>query len=296
MDLHNGDESSIEIVRLWLLGVKDFHRKCTARNGKDGAMEEVGAKLLGIERRTCYNDLHVRSAATQVLEQTEKDIGVDCPLVRLIQHERRIPPKVVVSKIFSHQHTIGHVLDYGLFGGNVLETDGISDLFTQRTAKLLGDTFGDGNGGHPSWLRTTNDAVLSNAHLRHVLRHLGRFTGTSFTNHNQNLILGDGAHELGLEAVDREAFALVLDGLVGNNAIGQRLGLGLLLPFRCTIERTHVDTAQLLRKVSLAGLGKRILPRAVEILGNGIDELVGLRLAQLPSLFGKGRLLHGRTL
>mmetsp|Transcript_7965 Transcript_7965/g.18853 ORF Transcript_7965/g.18853 Transcript_7965/m.18853 type:complete len:269 (+) Transcript_7965:1396-2202(+) len=268
MDLHNGDESGIKIVRLWFLGVKNFHRKCSAGNGKDGALEEVGAKLLSIERRTCNNNLHVRSAAAQILEQTEKDIGVDCPLVRLIQHECRISPKVVVGEIFSHQHTIGHILDDGLFGGNVLETDGISNLFTQRTAKLLGDTLGNGNGGHPSRLRTTNDAVFRNAHLRHVLRHLSCFAGTGFTNHNQNLILGDGANELGFESIDREALALLFDGPVGNDAIGQRLGLGLLFPFRCAVERTHVDTTKFLRKVPLAGLGKRILPRAVEILGN----------------------------
>lgn len=56
MDLHNSNEGCVEVVCLWLFGIKDLHRVCSSGDGEDGLGErgegrggegEVGGKREG---------------------------------------------------------------------------------------------------------------------------------------------------------------------------------------------------------------------------------------------------------
>ena len=59
MDLHDGYEGSIKIVRLRFLSVKDIHRVCAPRNGEDGCLVEVRGKLDGVQCGRGDNKLQV---------------------------------------------------------------------------------------------------------------------------------------------------------------------------------------------------------------------------------------------
>mmetsp|Transcript_12437 Transcript_12437/g.27194 ORF Transcript_12437/g.27194 Transcript_12437/m.27194 type:complete len:235 (+) Transcript_12437:5353-6057(+) len=48
--------------------------------------------------------------------------------------------------------------------------------------------------------------------------------------------------------------------------------------------------------MTFSGLRKWVLPRTIEVFGNGIYQLIGLCLAQLTTFFGQRSLLHRRAL
>ena len=59
MDLHDGDERGVEVVRLGSLGVEDLHGEGAPGDGEDGALEEVGRVLLRVEGGGGADDLEV---------------------------------------------------------------------------------------------------------------------------------------------------------------------------------------------------------------------------------------------
>ena len=62
MDLHDGDEGSVEVVAFWLLGVENFDWESTTGDGEDGTAVEVFGKLFGIKCGRGNDDFQVRAA------------------------------------------------------------------------------------------------------------------------------------------------------------------------------------------------------------------------------------------
>lgn len=67
VDLHDGDERCIHVVRLWRARVQDFHRVCAPWDGEDGAVEEIGRELVSIQRRRSHDQLQVWPACDDAL-------------------------------------------------------------------------------------------------------------------------------------------------------------------------------------------------------------------------------------
>ena len=59
MDLHDGDERGIEVIRLWLLRVEDLHREGTAGNSEDRTSKEVLRELLSIQGGRGDNEFQI---------------------------------------------------------------------------------------------------------------------------------------------------------------------------------------------------------------------------------------------
>ena len=89
------------------------------------------------------------------------------------------------------------------------------------------------------------------------------------------------------ELGDGEPGMLLGNGLVRDDAIREGLALSLLLPLRSAVQGGHIDAAQLLGEVVLVLLGP------VEVLGDGVDEVLRLGRLQLAALLGECSLLHG---
>jgi hypothetical protein len=62
MDLHYGDQRSVEIVVLGLLGVKHFNGECSTGDSEDGTTVEISSKLFGIEGSRGNDDFQVGSS------------------------------------------------------------------------------------------------------------------------------------------------------------------------------------------------------------------------------------------
>lgn len=59
MDLHDGDEGSVEVVGFWFLGVENLYREGTTWNGEDGTFIEIFGELFGVEGGRGNDDLKI---------------------------------------------------------------------------------------------------------------------------------------------------------------------------------------------------------------------------------------------
>ena len=61
MDLHDGDEAGVQVVRLGLLGVQHLHGVRPTGDGEDGRLVEILGELDGVQRGRRHDQLHVRA-------------------------------------------------------------------------------------------------------------------------------------------------------------------------------------------------------------------------------------------
>lgn len=92
-------------------------------------------------------------------------------------------------------------------------------LFSQATANLLSHTLGDTHGRHSARLSAANLASAGVARLSQILSHLSGLAGACLTNDHQHLVVGHSLNDLVLEAVDGQAFSLLLDAAAVLDAI-----------------------------------------------------------------------------
>ena len=57
MDLHDGYERRVQIIRFGFLCVQNFDRKCSTWDGEDGCFHEILRKLDGIKRCRRHNPI-----------------------------------------------------------------------------------------------------------------------------------------------------------------------------------------------------------------------------------------------
>ena len=62
VDLHDGNEGGVEVVRLGLLGVEDLDGEGAAGDGEDGALVEVAREFFGVKSGGGDDELEVGSA------------------------------------------------------------------------------------------------------------------------------------------------------------------------------------------------------------------------------------------
>ena len=86
-------------------------------------------------------------------------------------------------------------------------------------------------------------------------------------------------------------FSLLLDALGGDVSVRQRLALRGLFPLGQLEGPADVDAAQLLREVALPGLRHGVFPGLGQVLGDGVDEVVGLRRLELSAFLGQSALV-----
>ena len=87
-------------------------------------------------------------------------VGSQGALVRLIQHNDRIPTEERIAHGLPKEHTIRQELEDGPVGvRHILETDGVTNLGAELAVHLIGHTGGDRRGGDTTGLRTGHGGV-----------------------------------------------------------------------------------------------------------------------------------------
>ncbi|KAH3685282.1 hypothetical protein WICPIJ_003756 [Wickerhamomyces pijperi] len=189
VDLQHGTNGGVQVVLLVLWGVVDFNRVGSTWHSEQWRVVEVRLELLSVQRGRHNDDLQVCSSAGDLLQQTHKNVGGQGSLVCFIENNHRVLLQVVVLHGFTEQHTIGHVLQHGLVGGSVLETDVVTNLLPQLHIHLIGNSGGNRHSSDSSWLSTSHLGALQvwQIVVQHELRNLGGLTGTCLTDENHNL-------------------------------------------------------------------------------------------------------------
>lgn len=192
-----------------------------------------------------------------------------------------------------------HVLDDRLGARAVLEADGVADLCAQPHAHLLGDALRNRHRCDAARLRAADHAARRVPRLKQVLRELRRLARARLPDDDEHLVRRDGSEELRLELEDGQRLALLLDGQRRALPHGDVLADGLGLPLGHAGGpggEAHAEVAQLLREVPVARRSHGVLPRALQVFRDGVEELVALLLLDLAPLLRERRLRHGCTL
>lgn len=121
-------------------------------------------ELGGIEGGRHDDDLEIRTAFRDILEQTHENVGRESTLVSLVENDGRVSGEHVVVHRFSEEHTIRHVPSKALFLNllfvsrdrnqensleesvgtrAVFETNAVSDFLAERNIHLVRDTLRD---------------------------------------------------------------------------------------------------------------------------------------------------------
>eukprot|EP00965_Chrysotila_dentata_P249383 6208869-Pleurochrysis_carterae.AAC.10 len=94
------------------------------------------------------------------LDEAEEQVGGECALVRLVEHDGGVAPERRVVHRLAQQHPVGQVLEYRLGPARVVEADGVANLLAQRDAKLLRDAFRHRHGRHATRLRARDQLPI----------------------------------------------------------------------------------------------------------------------------------------
>mmetsp|Transcript_44560 Transcript_44560/g.90961 ORF Transcript_44560/g.90961 Transcript_44560/m.90961 type:complete len:290 (-) Transcript_44560:519-1388(-) len=288
MDLHDGDEGGIEVVGLGGLAVEDLHGVRAPRYCEHRAPVEVLRVLFSLHGGGSDNELEGGAADGSLLHEREQHVCVDCALVRLVKHDDGVGFDVGVDEALAQQHPVCHVLDGGLRGGAVLETDRVPHLLSEAAAELLSDALGDGHGRHPPRLRDPDPPCRRVPGLSKVLGHLRRLPRPCLSYHDEDLVLLHALEEGVPELEDGQPLPLLLDRLVrlpvpgGGAASAHGLSAPLL-----HLRRRRPDPRQLLGEHTLAGGSKRVRPGTPQILGCALHESTLLLILELTPLLGE---------
>jgi hypothetical protein len=115
--------------------------------------------------------------------------------VRFIQHNHGILIEIRVSKAFSLEHAVRHVLDPRLWACEILETDRVANLLAERAADLLCDTFCDGHSSDATGLCTTYYAAVCVSVFGKILSHLSRLSSSCVPDNDEDLVLSGSQQE-----------------------------------------------------------------------------------------------------
>lgn len=212
VNLEDCSDGGLDVVALRLGGVEDLDRVSSSRNRQQRRIVEVSLELLRIKRGGHDDDLEVRSAPGDLLQQRHEDIGRQGPFVSLVENDAAVPRHFVIVHGLAQQHTVGHVLEHRLGARHVLETDAVADLLAEDDVHLVGDTLGDGHGGDSTGLGAGDELAgeVGEFIVDDVLRDLGGFAGTGFTDEDEDL----RRMELVEELLSREMLVAAADTIL----------------------------------------------------------------------------------
>jgi hypothetical protein len=159
---------------------------------------------LRVDGRGRDDQLQVRPASEQLLEQAEQEVDVERPLVRLVEDDRVVRREVPVALHLGQQDAVGHQLDQGVLADLVVEAHGVADGAAQRRAQLLGDPLGHRPRSQPARLGVPDHAADPTAELEADLRDLGGLAGPGLTGDDHHLVVPDGRGDVVAPLGDRQ--------------------------------------------------------------------------------------------
>ncbi len=245
-------------------------------------------ELLGLRRRRHREQLQVRPQhRAHVHAEGEREVGVEVPLVALVQHDGRHPRQLRVGLQPAHQHARRHHLDPRARRRRALTADRVPDASTGALAQQRRHAPGSGAGGHPAGLGDEHPAGRPS---RQRERHQRRLAGAGRSDEDGRAVLGEARQQLRQHRAHRQ----VGTGGPGSGQHPASLPVG---------QDRAVDRTAITHR--LAGFERRALPldgrRAAAVAlavvddGAGPGLLLTRRAARMRAHGGQWALPGGRV-
>ena len=121
----------------------------------------------------------------------------------------------------AQQHAVGHVLDDGLLGRAVLESNAVADLVPELGVELVRHTCRHTHGSDATRLRAADLHALGGvAVLVQILRNLRRLARARLADDDEDLVIAHGLQKLLAVVVDGQCLAVSQDLLVLAHGLG----------------------------------------------------------------------------
>ena len=158
--------------------VFDLDGKLAAARGEDGAGLEIFLEQAGIERRGHDGEFQVGARGGLELEgASEGDVAVKMALVKFVEEDRGDAAQLRILDQLAEQNAFGDEADAGALGGEVFETDLVTDFVAEADVALGGDARGKETGGETARLEDDDLAGAEEAVIEEDLGDLGGFAG-----------------------------------------------------------------------------------------------------------------------
>lgn len=96
------------------LGIINIHWELATRDVEGRRIVEKLAELFGIEGGGGDEELEVGTEASNVLDETKEDVGVEGAFMGFVNDHAGIRGEVGFVEEFAEEHAVGHVLDDSL--------------------------------------------------------------------------------------------------------------------------------------------------------------------------------------
>ena len=133
--------------------ILDINLEEFSMHGDDFTTSIVISKSFGI--KSCRSNDKFKGAFPVndcLLQQSKEDIGVEGPLMSLIEDDDLILEEIGICDALTNKDSVSDVPESGLMRSFIIESDGVSDFFCQFCTPLAADSIGHANCGHSSGL------------------------------------------------------------------------------------------------------------------------------------------------
>lgn len=131
-----------------------------SRDAHDRRPTEKGCHRFRIERRGHHDDVEVVAGEPRLPCQGEREVGVETPLVELVDDHRTKSGKQRIGLQARGQDPFGRHQHAGRRGEFPVEANVPARLLAQRPPTLRGDSPGEGACREPPWLQHDDGAVI----------------------------------------------------------------------------------------------------------------------------------------
>ena len=149
------------------------------------------------------DDLQIRPARQYLAQVAQQKINVQAALVRLVNDQRVVGLQQRVGLGFGQQDAVGHQFYRRIAAQPVLEAHLETHHVAQRGFELFGNPFGHRTGGNAARLGVADQVAacarmvqLTAPHGKGDFGQLRGFARAGFAADDDNLVLGDGLHDL----------------------------------------------------------------------------------------------------
>ncbi len=185
----------------------DLDRERPPLGLEHGAIAEEPGDGPGVHRgRHDDQDQVVADRLADLAEEGQGEVGVQAPLVELVEHDRADAFEEGVGDELAVEDALGHHAEAGPGPVPLLEADVVADLLAERPAVLVGDPPRHGPRGDPPRLEQDQRGVVvgEQAGADDRRRDAGRLARPRGRDQDQGPALPQPRHDLGQERIDRQ--------------------------------------------------------------------------------------------
>ena len=188
--------------------VADLDRIQTPGDLDHGRVAEVRREALRVDGGRGDDQLEIRPARQQLMQEAEQEIDVETALVRLVDDQRVVGAQAAIGLGLGEQDAVGHELHERLGTDAIVEADLEADQIAERRLQFLSDPRRNRARRDPAWLRVADEPGNATAGFEADLGQLGGLARPGFAADDHHLMRQKRRRDLVAAFAHRQLFGV----------------------------------------------------------------------------------------